>query len=92
MRIRLKLNIGTNDKEYPPLREGEHEVSDEVGQRLVNRGWAVELPKTIKAVPPAPTIAGAPEGTVEKVASELKTYRAKTSRETEPKSSKNKEQ
>lgn len=92
MRIHLKLNIGTNDKEYPPLKEGEHEVSDEIGQKLITRGWAVELPATIKAIPPAPAIRGAAEGTAEKAEADLKTYREKTSRSTEPKSSKNKEQ
>jgi hypothetical protein len=90
MKIRLLLNIGTNETEYPHLKEGEHEVLREVGMKLIQRGWAVSLEPqvhAVKAVPTQPSIHAA----VEQATEDVKTYRAKQTRATEMQSA-NKEQ
>ena len=98
MKIRLLLNIGTNETEYPHLKEGEHEVSREDGMKLIQRGWAVSLEPPaadIKSIPPMASIRAeadaAVKQSVEKATADVKTYREKTSRATETKPA-NKEQ
>ena len=43
MKIKVLLNIGRVDAkamEVPMLEEGTHDVSDKIGKKLVERGWA----------------------------------------------------
>lgn len=62
MKVRLQLNIGSNDVEkFPRLKksqrvEGVHDVDEETAEQLIERGWAVPEGKPIKAVPESSTI------------------------------------
>ncbi len=59
MKIRIRTNLGS--AEYPgmPWQAGEeHEVSDDVGASMIERGHAeLNLPKTVAGVPEKPAIA-----------------------------------
>ena len=84
MRVFVKFNIGARDSAFPPLPEGEHEVADDLGERLVARGYAdsLEAPtSTIKAVPPEPMKAVPEQGTVEQATEDVKAYARKARRE-----------
>lgn len=66
MKVKLLLNIGTEAKGFPPLKKGEHEVSDDLGLALIERGWALPLEekparRQQRAVPSPPTIKGTPK-------------------------------
>lgn len=55
MKINVKFNIGTNDYPETPLTEGEHTVSDKLGQELIDRGYAEPV---VTAEAKAPAIKG----------------------------------
>lgn len=58
MKVFVYRNIGTGERNVPPLAEGQHDVSESVGAELCRRGFAEALivaptkPPEIKAVPP----------------------------------------
>lgn len=59
MKIRVLLNIGLRETEYPHLKEGEHEVSRADAMKLIERGWAVPIEppaKPLHGVPPESAI------------------------------------
>ncbi len=91
MKVKVLLNIGSSATGFPRLKEGEHEVSREVGVALIERGWATAISEPaaqMKAVPNEPTI----KAVTAKATNDLKSYRDKTSRENEQKQPANKEQ
>ena len=61
MKIKLLCNLGTNDYPDTPLQEGEHDVPDNLANKLIARKLAVAIeqpkPPEVKAVPAEPTIA-----------------------------------
>lgn len=52
MKVKVLLNLGTNDYGADALPEGEHEVAESFGRLLVSRGHAVELQDEPKPVQP----------------------------------------
>jgi hypothetical protein len=82
MKIRTLLNIGSASG-FPPLPEGEHEVESEIGLSLIARGWAVAnepAPTEVKGIPPTPSM----ESVVAPATEQVKGYRGRASRVTEP--------
>lgn len=55
MKIRMLLNVGTSERSFPHLKEGEHEVEAEVGLRLIERGWAVNLDPPVRELQAVPS-------------------------------------
>lgn len=71
MKVTLLTNLGSNDFPEHPFLEGEtHEVTDEIGTRLVRGRLAVDVtePVIVKAV--AESIAAEPENNVTKMRAE----------------------
>ena len=66
MKVKVLMNLGTNDYGANVLPQGEHEVTESFGRLMVSRGHAVEIPEEPKPEPkPQVSVkAEAPQGEV----------------------------